>query len=89
MGSLISPFDKKSVDKRKSNFDDHIDTLGCSREERVLGKCQHILPELSRDCWTGGDIELGGKVPGGGGVQKGNVGGGDYGTNVCLNMTRR
>ena len=55
----------------------------------MLGKCRHILPELSQDCWTGGDIELGGKVPGGGGVQKRNVGGGDYGTDICLNMTRR
>ena len=53
----------------------------------MLGKCQHILPELSQDCWTGGDIELGGTMPGGGGV--GGGGGGDYGTDVCLNMTRR
>ena len=55
----------------------------------MLEKCRHILQELSQDCWTGGDIELGGKVPGGGGGHKGNVGGGDYGTDVCLNMTRR
>ena len=44
----------------------------------MLGKCRHILPELPQDCWTGGDIELGGTVPGGGGGQKGNVGGADY-----------
>ena len=43
----------------------------------MLGKCRHILPELSQDCWTGGDIELGGTVPGGGGGQKGDVGGAD------------
>ena len=37
----------------------------------MLGKCRHILPELPQDCWTGGDIELGGTVPGGVGDQKG------------------
>ena len=29
----------------------------------MLGKCRHILPELSQDCWTGGDIELGDREP--------------------------
>ena len=55
----------------------------------MLGKCRHILPELPQDCWTGGDIELGGTVPGGGGGQKGDVGGADYGADICLNMTRQ
>ena len=76
MGSLISPFDKKKG-LTNENQTLMIITLGCSREERVLGKCRHILPELSQDCWTGGDIELGGTVPGGGGGQKGDVGGAD------------
>ena len=40
----------------------------------MLGQCRHILPELSQDCLTEGDIELGGTAPGGEGDQKGNVG---------------